>query len=142
MPADCCPLHPTANLPPPNHPLFQNDQANDVQYYELDTTRPLCQQLAGKVLVEHPTLLVLLPRERGGYTILPPLPAAAAAAPPAGPEAAAVADAEAAAGAEATAAAAAGAGTAAEATGDEAAAAAAATEQQEEQPATEAPAPP
>ena len=66
-----------------------------MQYLEIDASRPLRQQLAGKVVVEYPTLLVLLPRERGDYTILPaatavaPVAAAAAEAVPAGPAAAA-----------------------------------------------------
>lgn len=52
--------------------------ANAVEYFEIDLTRPLRTQLAGKVLVEFPTFIVLLPREREDYAILP---AAQAAAP-------------------------------------------------------------
>ncbi|EFN53290.1 hypothetical protein CHLNCDRAFT_11283, partial [Chlorella variabilis] len=44
--------------------------ANAVEYFEIDVSRPLRQQLAGKVLVEFPTFLVLLPREREDYIIL------------------------------------------------------------------------
>ncbi|KAL4421032.1 hypothetical protein ABPG77_007507 [Micractinium sp. CCAP 211/92] len=52
--------------------------ANAVEYHEIDATRPLRTQLAGKVVVEFPTFIVLLPREREGYTILPAAQAAAA----------------------------------------------------------------
>jgi hypothetical protein len=69
-----------ATPPPPRM------QANAVEYFEIDTSRPLRQQLAGKVVVEHPTFLVLLPRERTQYKLIP---ATAAAAPSANPAAAA-----------------------------------------------------
>ncbi|PSC72977.1 box C D snoRNA 1 [Micractinium conductrix] len=52
--------------------------ANAVQYHEIDITRPLRTQLAGKVVVEFPTFLVLLRRERDEYGVLPqPAPAQA-----------------------------------------------------------------
>lgn len=53
-------------------------QANAVEYFEIDTSRPLRQQLAGKVIVEHPIFLVLLPSELPGYKLV----AAAAATTP------------------------------------------------------------
>lgn len=87
--------------------------ANAVEYYEIDATRPLRTQLAGKVIVEFPTFIVLLPREREGYTILPaaqvaapqqaaaatqpggaPAPQEGAGAPPAGAAQAAAAEAQ------------------------------------------------
>lgn len=75
--------------------------ANAPEFYELDAARPLRQQLAGKVLVEFPTLLVLLPHEREQYIILPAAATAAAASAAAAGAAAGMA----AAGAEAAAAA-------------------------------------
>ncbi|PRW59975.1 box C D snoRNA 1 [Chlorella sorokiniana] len=64
--------------------------ANAAEYYEVDEGRPLRQQLAGKVLVEFPTLLVLLPAERDQYIILPAAATAAAGAAAAGAALAAV----------------------------------------------------
>ncbi|KAL4859058.1 Box C/D snoRNA protein 1 [Chlorella vulgaris] len=46
--------------------------ANAAEYFEIDITRPLRQQLAGKVVVEYPTLLVLLPHEKERYCIVAP----------------------------------------------------------------------
>ncbi|KAI7844644.1 hypothetical protein COHA_001734 [Chlorella ohadii] len=54
--------------------------ANAAEYYEIDAARPLRQQLAGKVLVEFPTFLVLLPHEREEYIIISAAAAAAAGA--------------------------------------------------------------
>jgi hypothetical protein len=42
-------------------------QANELRYYRIDVRQPLRRQLEGKVVVEFPTLLVLLPREVEGY---------------------------------------------------------------------------
>jgi uncharacterized cupin superfamily protein len=47
-------------------------QANAAEYSKIDITRPLRQQPAGKVVLEYPTLLVLLPHEKERYCIVAP----------------------------------------------------------------------
>ena len=60
-------------------------QANAPEYYPIDTAQVLSRQLAGKVLVEYPTFLVLLPGEVGQYklvsAVLPAADGTAAAVP-------------------------------------------------------------
>ncbi|KAI8475030.1 MAG: hypothetical protein J3K34DRAFT_488183, partial [Monoraphidium minutum] len=56
--------------------LMRREQcpANAVQYYKLDIDAPLGSQLAGKAIVEFPTLIVVLPGQEGGarYPLAPP----------------------------------------------------------------------
>ncbi len=47
-------------------------QANAVEYYAIDISKPLSSQLAGKVVVEFPTFLVLLPSEVHSYALAQP----------------------------------------------------------------------
>ncbi|GAB4823295.1 hypothetical protein N2152v2_010341 [Parachlorella kessleri] len=60
--------------------------ANAPEYYPIDPDQVLSRQLAGKVLVEYPTFLVLLPSETRQYKLVSAAPGAggAAAAPDGG----------------------------------------------------------
>lgn len=44
-------------------------QANQPLYHQLSPTKFLRQLLAGKVVIEYPTLLVLLPHELAEYSL-------------------------------------------------------------------------
>ncbi len=45
-------------------------QANKPEYHRIDADKFLRQQLAGKVVIEFPVLLVLLPGEEKEYSIV------------------------------------------------------------------------
>lgn len=47
----------------------EKSQANKVEYYELDTTSTLCDQLAGKTITEFPTFIVVSQEEAMSYNI-------------------------------------------------------------------------
>ncbi len=50
--------------------FFLLSQANAPQYYLLDPASTLRDALAGKIIVEHPTFLILLPGQLSGYTLV------------------------------------------------------------------------
>ena len=59
--------HDLAAAPPPPRSSLQADAP---RLYRLDITRSLRSQLDGKLVIEFPTLLVLLPGGEAGYHIL------------------------------------------------------------------------
>jgi hypothetical protein len=67
----------SAPLPPasrPYHLLLQRlpGAANERAYYDLDPSRSIREALAGKVVIEFPTVLVVLPAELAAYVLVPP----------------------------------------------------------------------
>ena len=57
-------------------------QANAAQFFRINLEQPLGRQLEGKVVVEFPVFLVLLPREVEAYSLIDSHKVAAPAANP------------------------------------------------------------